>query len=313
VTFSLLTSVGGAQTYTRYLLSQAEYRALPAQAQEHYEQAIGFLNRIDYEYAHDAMRRAAEAAPDHIPVQFKLYDLTSRQARLATSRRAEDYRLVALQALQRVVDNPSATPESRVRAEREIASIRTEMENAQSQELARRTAGRNYIFAFALENMWYNALQRADAARTPAILTEPGVGNPLTRSEVVLYDQNGMMYHADGLPYQDSNGVQLNKDSLVGVTLIEEPPEGFFQGAEEAIEGSDESFSLEAQLSDFLDEGGEMSFNTGDDQTATESAGEDEGMEMMEDDEDAGRINGSLSPAVFDTEETESGENPFDF
>lgn len=233
-----------AQTYERYLLTEAEFNALPEEAQAHYSAAVAALDHVNPQDALAELRQAAELAPDHTALQFALGDLAHDQASAASRRRQrpENYLVLAREAYDRVINNPAATPEEQRRAQRLIASIEREMEEAPAIEQSRRQLGDIFVRAYALEQDWYQA-RRTAGDRTPAVLTWTGPGDPITRSEVVLIDEGGALYRRQLLawgsvgwaPYLDENGNQIYADSVPGV-IVKEPRPEFFQGIGSAAE-----------------------------------------------------------------------------
>jgi hypothetical protein len=216
------------QDLQRYMLTEAEFNALPQEAKDHYTAGVAALDRIDFIDALNEYRQAAEAAPNIAAIQFKLVDLAQRQARVTRSRRAEDYLVLAREALERVLDSAVAGPEDQRRAERLVQDLNRQLDQAPADEQRRLELGRTFLHSFSLQQDWFEAGRNAGDMKR-AVLTEGGAGSPVTRSEVVLIDSAGNLYHVDRTPFMRS-GTQLNRNDLGGATLDEEPETSLFTG-----------------------------------------------------------------------------------
>jgi hypothetical protein len=292
----LVTLIAPAQDLERYMLSEADFLALPAEAQEYYLAGVQALDHIDYQMAHNEYRRAAEIAVDSATLQFKLFELALRQARVSSSRRAEDHIVVGMEALERVINSPASTPAQQSRAERQIAYLERRLSGIQETD---------YVHAYALEQDWFNVGRRYPDM-TRAILTrQGGGGHPLVRSEVVLINEAGYIYHADMTDLRDENGVHMTQNTLVGATIETEPSDDFFRGV---VEETD----LEIPT---IDTGmvGDMDSGPG----AQESLFDDmDDWDQVEEESDMGEtsqaspteLEGSLSPMIIDPPDFEENQ-----
>lgn len=221
------------QDIDRFMLTEADFRALPPDAREEYLAGTDALNHVDLLAAHAHYRRAAEMAPDSAAMQFKLFELSQHQARLAAGdRRQEDYLVVGQEALQRVAESPVASVEERRRAETQIQFLQRRLSDIESQEAGRREMGRSFLHAYTLEQDWFRVGQRFPAM-TRMIATASGAGQALTRSQVVLVNEAGQVFHADMTPFYDENGRHMTQGDMADYTFEAEPDEAFFRGESE--------------------------------------------------------------------------------
>ncbi|NUQ74359.1 MAG: hypothetical protein HUU21_12445 [Polyangiaceae bacterium] len=221
------------QDIDRFMLTEADFRALPPDAREEYLAGTDALNHVDFLAAHAHYRRAAEMAPDSAAMQFKLFELSQHQARLAAGdRRQEDYLVVGQEALQRVAESPVASVEERRRAETQIQFLQRRLSDIESQEAGRREMGRSFLHAYTLEQDWFRVGQRFPAM-TRMIATASGAGQALTRSQVVLVNEAGQVFHADMTPFYDENGRHMTQGDMADYTFEAEPDEAFFRGESE--------------------------------------------------------------------------------
>jgi hypothetical protein len=236
LTAAALVVASGAvrgQGLDRYLLSDSEYRSLPSGAQEHYNLGVNALDHIDYVEGYRQYRLAAEAAADSPVMQFKLVELSRRQARLSGSRRAEDFLVVALEALQRVVDSPASTPDDQRRAARLVEVVETRLEQAPITQQQRHAIGRDFIHALTLERDWTQAGREASDMER-AVVIESGPGGFLARSSVVLIDSGGHLYNPDKTPFLRS-GQHATRVDMAGATFETQPDADFFQGVSPTV------------------------------------------------------------------------------
>ncbi len=220
---SLVASTAWAQSSERYMLDEEEFRALPTEAQTHYLSGVEALDHIDHATALNDFRSGAEIAVDSTALQFKTADLARRQARFASSRRAQDYLAVALDALQRIIDSPAATPQEQSRAERLRDDLTAEIEQAPYREQQRHELGRDYLFQLSLERDWREAGENTDDM-TRAIMTLGGSGSAATRATAILIDETGRLHLPNGAPMNE-DGVQMTRDTLPEGAIIDENPD----------------------------------------------------------------------------------------
>ncbi|MBN1475999.1 hypothetical protein JXA47_04525 [Candidatus Sumerlaeota bacterium] len=302
----LLPLTAPAQDLERYMLSEADFRALPAEAQEHYLAGVQALDHIDYQTAHNEYRRAAEIAVDSPALQFNLFELALRQARVSSSRRAEDHLVVAMEALERVINSPASTPAQQSRAERQMVYLERRLSGIQETELSRQETGQTYVHAYALEQDWFN-VGRRHPDMTRAILTrQGGGGNPLVRSEVVLIDEAGYLYHADMTDWRDENGVRMTQNNLVGATIETEPSDDFFRGVFE--ESELQIPGIDASMMGDVDTGTGAQESLFDDTDDWDVTGDNSAMEEETPEVSPSGTEGSLSPVVIDLPDFEENQ-----
>jgi hypothetical protein len=314
------------------MLTDREYTALPAAAREHYDLGTFALDHIDYREALRQYRVASELAPDSAALQLKVVELSRRQARLESSRRAEDFLVIGLEALQRILDSPVSSPDDQQRAQRLMEDIRNTLEEVPGREQRRIEMGREFIHALTLERDWRQA-RREGGEMKPLVATEPGPGSILLRSVVLLEDAQGRLYNPDKTEFK-RDGENMTRGLLSGWTFEDSPGGSFFQGVDPAAIPSISPFSADsmampqtsaandAGMQDFFSDDGSMEDDSGammeDEADSTGTADwnvdfsdffSDDSTDQMSTDDEAGEpsmmedANASL-PAATDTSTT---------
>jgi hypothetical protein len=291
---ALLAAPCWGQNVDRFMLSEEDFRGLPSAAQEEYLVGVDALDHVDFLGAHNHFRRAAELAPDSAPMQLKLYELAQLLSRTNQGRRSEDFLIVGREALERVANSSLSTPDQQRRAEAQLGFLTRQFEETENRQLQRRLRGRTFMHALTLQQDWFMVGQRFPDLKR-AILTQPGSGDPVTRSEVVLIDEAGHLYHPDMTPFIDANGRHLTQADMADATIEEAPDEEFFSGMSEQTTAS-------AAPGEALDALRSMPTAAPAPAEPAETAGPALDTAEMEEGGDVG-TGGSLSPAVMDEEE----------